>query len=256
MGNTWAQLDGDPYRVRVREKPLKYRRRPLSTPLLHSGSTRRADPQFPSTKMANSYQQSWQRPSVPYGTNLVLEQDYTFHDNTYGYTQSKSSNTPNVAQPSDTTYPQSSPSYGTTTTTGSYTFGTYVPSTQDEESYDGFPSQSLSDHGYNDSLMNETTQMSNVHYLRPTTVPQPDPKQPYVYTDMTQGFQFHPPNGADMNLGYKRPRYSHSAETLDEHDAEHQENKEGLKPRWVFFRYTLLLFSLHTGQVHAVDAKL
>jgi len=70
--------------------------------------------------------------------------------------------------------------------------------------------------------MNETAQMPN-DYL--------SPKQPYVYTtDMTPAFQFQPPTNGDMTAGYKRPRYSHP-DLLDEHEADHQENKEGLKPR-------------------------
>ncbi len=79
--------------------------------------------------------------------------------------------------------------------------------------------------------MNETAQMSNVPYISP----QPDLKQSYTYTaDMTRGFQFQPPvNGVDMNSGTKRPRYTHP-DAPDEQEADHQENKEGLKPRWVY----------------------
>ena len=175
--------------------------------------------------MANSYHQSWQRASIPYNANIPLEPDYTYH----GYTtQSKSSNTPNVPLPSDTTYPQSSPPYSNTTN-GPYIFDEYPLPAQDEESYDKFSRQSLSDHGFGDSLMNETAQMPN-NYLSP----QPDLKSPYVYhtADMTQAFQFQPTNG-DMGSGYKRPRYTHP-DAPDELEADHQENKEGLKPRWVY----------------------
>lgn len=119
----------------------------------------------------------------------------------------------------------------------------------------------IEDHGYGDyldntsyptagPLMNENAQMSDIHYLSPTVAQHDLKLHPY-----TADIQFQPTNGVDIDSESKRPRYSHP-DAPDEHEVEDHGDKEGLNPRWVFIRCTLLLISLHTGQVHVADAKL
>ena len=207
--------------------------------------------------MANSYsthQHAWQHGSLPYGAGLHLDQEYTVpslngHDNAKGYSQSNSSKTASLIN--GTAYHQSPPSHASSygsnqpvQRSGSFTFGPYnAPSAQNEDTYDGFSSQPLPDHGYGDSLnnssypasgshINENAQVSNVHYISPI-VPQHDLK-PSSYPYATDAFQLHQTDEMGSSLS-KRPRHTYYHDASDEQEGEHPENKEGSKPKWEYF---------------------